>query len=534
MTPNSGLRGTPMAPLDVLVIGAGPTGLTMASELLLHGASVRIIDAQVEQLRESRAFGVQARTLELLDRRGLARDLISRGHTDLRVIRHTPGGRRAGIVLTDVGMRGTRFPFMLVVSQLETEDVLEAHLRSLGGSVERGVTLTGFEQDDAGVRAVISHPDGRTEQVHASYLVGADGAHSTVRQAAGIEFEGGTYERTWFLADLDVDGPLEPGWAHVFPTASSITMFVPLGRPAPWRLMAVELKRSSGAADTRATPTLEELQRVVERGVGLPLRLHSDVFRSRFRTHHRMAQRFRAGRVFLAGDAGHIHSPLGAQGMNTGIQDAWNLAWKLALVVGGHSPGELLDSYEAERMPIARHVLWFTDRLFAIAVSPALPARLWRGYGLPLVTALAARSRPLRRRLFRRLSQLEIEYRDSPISQQATGGLLPRAGQRLPDIELPSGQGWVHEQLDSPRHHLLVCEPPADPAGLARLQRRYDELVAVRRLPAGTWGGGVVLVRPDGYIAFRGTTDGPELGAYLQRWLQPPVPNPVQVPRPAH
>jgi 2-polyprenyl-6-methoxyphenol hydroxylase-like FAD-dependent oxidoreductase len=523
-----------MAPLDVLVIGAGPTGLTMASELLLHGASVRIIDAQVNQLRESRAFGVQARTLELLDRRGLARDLISRGHTDLRLIRHTPGGRRAEIVFTDVGMRDTRFPFMLVVSQLETEDVLEAHLRSLGGSVERGVTLTGFAQDDAGVRAVISHPDGRTEQVHASYLVGADGAHSTVRQAAGIEFEGGTYEMTWFLADLDVDGPLEPGWAHAFPTASSITVFVPLGRPAPWRLMAVELERSSGAADTRATPTLQELQRVVERGVGLPLRLHSEVFGSRFRTHHRMAQRFRAGRVFLAGDAGHIHSPLGAQGMNTGIQDAWNLAWKLALVVRGHSPGQLLDSYEAERMPVARHVLGFTDRLFAIMVSQTWPARLWRGYGLPVVTALAARSRPLRRRLFRRLSQLEIEYRDSPVSQQATGGLRPRAGQRLPDIELPSGQGWVHEQLDGPRYHLLVCEPPADPVGLAQLQRRYDELVAVRRLPAGTWGGGVVLVRPDGYIAFRGTTNGPELGAYLQRWLQPPVPKPAEVPHPAH
>ncbi|MBV8996424.1 MAG: FAD-dependent monooxygenase [Pseudonocardiales bacterium] len=506
-----------MADVDVLVVGAGPTGLTMAGELLYHGASVRLIDAAPDRAHTSRAFGVQARTLELFHARGLAAPLIARGHRNLHMVRHIVGRKPASLVLEDIGVRGTRFPFMLMVSQVDTEDILLAHFESLGGVVERCTELTGYEQDALGVTATLRRPDGTQEPLRAAYLIGADGAHSTVRKLAGIAFEGGTYETSWVLADLDVDGPLEPGALHFFISPTGLIAFVALRRPAPWRMMAVDLDTT---VTDRAAPTLAELQQMVNRRIDQPLHLYGDVWRSRFRVHHRMAERFRAGRVFLTGDAGHIHSPAGGQGMNTGIQDAWNLAWKLALVMHGQAPAELLDSYEAERIPVAQFLLRFTDRLFSLMVSSQPLARAWRSLLVPTATAMAARSRAARRLIFRTVSQLEIAYPDSPIVAQHSRRLRPRAGQRLPDIELPDGQGWLHDQL-TPRHNLLICQPPTDPTRLEQLQHRYHGLLDVRWLPPGTWGGGVVLVRPDGHIAFRGSVHGTELHDYLQRWLRP-------------
>ncbi|HEY6423422.1 MAG TPA: FAD-dependent monooxygenase [Pseudonocardiaceae bacterium] len=293
--------------VDVLVVGAGPTGLAMAAELRYHGARARLVDARSGRAHESRAFGVQARTLELLQSRGLADELIARGRTNLHMVRHSPGRKPARLVLADIGVRGTRFPFMLMVSQADTEDVLHAHLESLGGRTEFGTELVSFTQDDGGVSATLRRADGTTEQVHAAYLIGADGAHSTVREHAGIAFDGGTYAVSWVLADLDVDGPLEPGPVHLFIGPTGLNAFVTLKRPAPWRMMAVDLDATS--EQHSGAPALEELQQLADHKTDLPLRLHSDIWRSRFRVHHRIARRFRAGWVFLAGDAGHIHSP---------------------------------------------------------------------------------------------------------------------------------------------------------------------------------------------------------------------------------
>ncbi|MBV9449751.1 MAG: FAD-dependent monooxygenase [Streptosporangiaceae bacterium] len=505
-----------METLDVLVVGAGPTGLVMASELLLHGAAVRLIEARRDRLDQSRAPGIQPRSLELFDRRGLARELISRGESVRRFVRYAPGHKPVEITL-DMGARDTRFPAMLMVSQTETEDILERHLASLGGKIEREVTLTGLRQETDGVDATVRHADGNEELIRVRYLVGADGIRSTVRHLLEVPFAGESYPQSFLLADLAIDGPLEPGAFHMFVDPRGIAGFLPLQRPAPWRIIALEREAPPEEAPA---PTLDDIRQVAA-WTGLPLRFDDPVWISRFRVHLRMAAQFRRGRVFLAGDAAHVHSPAGGQGLNTGIGDAWNLGWKLALVAQGQAPDELLDSYEAERMPVARFVLRFTDRMFSVMVSSGPLPTLLRRAVTPSATSLLGRSRTLRHRVFRNTSQLGIEYRRSPIVAGTARRLRPRAGERLPDVKLPEGKGWLHELLDGPGHHLLVCQGPSDPERLTQLARRYQGLVTVVRPPEGTLGSGLVLVRPDGYVAFRGTDDLAALEGYLARRLRP-------------
>jgi 2-polyprenyl-6-methoxyphenol hydroxylase-like FAD-dependent oxidoreductase len=499
--------------IDALVVGAGPTGLIAASELLLHGASARLVETRRDRLDQSRAVAIQPRSLELLDRRGLARELIGRGEQVQRGLRYIPG-HKAAVMTFDVGDRNTRFPAMALVSQTETEEVLERYLGSLGGKIEREVTLTGIEQDSGGVTATLSHVDGQEEQVRARYLVGADGIRSTVRRLVGVPYEGESYTQSFLVADLTVDGPLPSDAFHMFFHTDGIAGFLPMRRPAPWRLIALE---RHAPPENAPEPTPDDLRKVIP-WTGLPLRFHDPVWISRFRIHLRMATRFRQGRVFLAGDAAHVHSPAGGQGMNTGLQDAWNLGWKVALVARGEAPEELLDSYEAERMPVARFVLRFTDRLFSFMISSRPLATIMRRVIFPSTSSLLGRSRMLRKRVFGNLSQLKIEYRDSPIVAGAAK-LRPRAGERLPDIELPTGEGRLHERLDGPGHHLLICQPPSDPEQLTRTTQCYRHLLTEHRLPDGTFGGGLALVRPDGYLAFRGTGDVAALESYLGRWF---------------
>ncbi|WP_157252743.1 FAD-dependent monooxygenase [Nonomuraea typhae] len=477
-----------MATIDVLVIGAGPTGLVLAADLRRHGASVRLIDARADRLDLSKAPGVQARTLELLDRRGLARELISRGAPTDSARLHVSKRRTTRFPL-EIGARDTRFPYLLMVSQTETEDILE---QALDIPVERQTRLISFTQDADGVTALLRRADGTEEEVRARYLVGSDGVRSTVREQLGIAFEGETYPRSFLLGDVHIDG-LDHDSLHIYPSRQGFALLIPLQRPAPWRLIAVE---PGVPRENAPEPTEADLHDALLGLSGGTLSLRDPVWISRFPVHCRMAARFRDGRVFLAGDAAHVHSPAGAQGMNTGMQDAWNLGWKLALVATGRAPAELLDSYEAERMPVAAYVLKFTDRIFSIQAS-----RHWLISGLRRLligpfARLISLARPLRQRAFRRISQLGIEYPDSP-------AITPGAGQRLADLELPDGN-WLHELLQGPGYHLLTPEP-------SNLGRSF---LTVHQVPVPE----ALLVRPDGYIAHRGQAG---LEAYLHRWLQP-------------
>jgi 2-polyprenyl-6-methoxyphenol hydroxylase-like FAD-dependent oxidoreductase len=396
------------------------------------------------------------------------------------------------VPMFDLDMADTAYPYLLLLSQAETERIVVEHLAAGGVDVRRRVELTGLTQTADSVECALRDADGRLETVHTRYVVGCDGAHSTVRRLAGIEFAGSTYPQVFALADLEADG-VEPGAAHVFLSGAGPLFFFPLEKPATWRLLAMR------PGSTSDTPLLAELQALADTYTGGGVRLRDPVWMTNFRLHLRAATAYRSGRLFLAGDAAHIHSPAGAQGMNTGIQDATNLAWKLAATLRG-GPPELLDTYQTERAPVGRRVLRLSDRAFTAATSTSPPVRFVRNQLVPLLLPLAARLRRGRSAVFRAASQLDIRYRDSPLSMDGPGAPRrgPRAGDRLPGA--PVGTSW----------HLL------SPARLEPVE--VPATVTVHHVFGQTF----VLVRPDGHIGYQSGPDGIDaLRAYIGRWLTP-------------
>lgn len=421
LTPDYG--GSMAEPLDVLVVGAGPTGLALAAQLRAYGTRFRIIDRSLDRARESRALAIQPRTLEALAGFGVTEELVARGNRAVQVRMHVPGGRVLRLPLFDIGCADTPYPYPLFLSQAETEAVLGAHLAERGVAIERSTVLRDLSPQDTYVTCRLSHGDGEREEVRARFVVGCDGAHSTVRSLAGIGFVGSTYPQTFLLADLEVDG-LERGAAHAYLSDAGMLFFFPLETPATWRMLAM---RPPDAPDEEVS--LGHLQAITDRYAGAAgsagsagegLRLRDAVWMTEFRLQNRGAAHYRAGRVFLAGDAAHIHSPAGAQGMNTGIQDALNLGWKLALTCRGAAPRALLDTYESERAPVGRNVLRFTDRAFTIATSRNPFIRRARTQLAPRLMPLALRFTALRGRAFRTLSELAIHYRRSPSPKRGT------------------------------------------------------------------------------------------------------------------
>jgi 2-polyprenyl-6-methoxyphenol hydroxylase-like FAD-dependent oxidoreductase len=530
---------------DVLVVGAGPTGLTLAAQLHAYGVSVRLIDRAPDRVHESRALAVQPRTLEVLRGLGLADELVARGNPAAQLRIHT-GSRVVRAQLFDIGLDDTAFPFLLFVSQAETETVLGDHLARCGIPVERGVTFERLHDGGDGLTCTVRHADRSPQRIWARYVAGCDGAHSTVRDQAGIGFVGGSYPQTFLLADLEVDG-LEAGTVNAFLTDRGPLLFFPLGHPAPWRLITMRPPGSrdgDGRAHVSTAPvSLAELQELTERAGAGRVRLGNPVWSTAFRLHHRHAARYRAGRVFLAGDAAHIHSPAGAQGMNTGIQDAVNLGWKLGMVIRGASPAELLDSYDAERRPVGEFVLRFTDRAFTAATSTHPVVRAVRTHLVPRLVPVVLRFRAGRAAAFRTVSQLGIGYRRSPAVEPGPRFTVrrPRSGDRLPDAQVVSAgeQRWLHEALGAPAFHLLLVGPAEgwDDHALAALGERHGAGLVVHRLdrrggrdvlsdPSGAVldllhvrGSAHFVVRPDGHVGYR--ADHRDLtGAqrYLSRW----------------
>jgi 2-polyprenyl-6-methoxyphenol hydroxylase-like FAD-dependent oxidoreductase len=503
------------AQLDVLVVGAGPTGLALATQLRAYETPFRIVDRSLDRARESRAPAIQPRTLEMLAGFGVTDELVDRGSTAVRLHLHLPR-RVLQVPVFDVGCEDTPYPFLLFLPQSETEAVLTARLAARDVTVERGTELVSAEREGGYVTCRLRCRDGSQETVRARYVVGCDGAHSTVRTQAGIAFEGHAYPQTFLLADLEVDG-LEPGAAHTYLTAAGMLFFFPLGTPATWRMIAMRPPGTSGDE-----VTLDLLQQITDDWTtdhtDRRLILRDPVWMTAFRIHNRGATHYRKGPFFLAGDAAHIHSPAGGQGMNTGIQDALNLGWKLAHVCRGAAPEELLQTYEAERAPVGHGVRRLTDRAFTLGTSSNPALRLARTHLAPRLAPLLLRTARPRARLFRTVSELGIHYRRGPVS--ATGPHRPRqgpqAGDRLPDV--PPG---LQKRTAAPGYHLLLTGPAHlwPPASLAR--GRHD-LVSVHHLgtdspwPAVTH----ALVRPDGHLGYvaRGT-DLTDLRTYLDRWL---------------
>ena len=536
-------------PVDVLVVGAGPTGLALAAELAAFGTKVQVVDGKAHPVAESRALALQPRTLEVL--RGIVTDrLLERGNPAVQLQWHA-GGRTATLPLFDMGMDDTAYPFLLFLSQAETEQVLVDHLAQQRVDVLWNTRLIeSTRATDGTLVCDLAGATGKRRQVKARYLVGCDGAHSTVRDQAGIAFTGGRYPQTFLLADADADG-LEPDTAHVWFGANGPLFFFPLLRPAAWRLLTPRPGGGQGPTVTEVptdvgTVDLDELQSVVDFATGGTVKLATPIWATAFQIHHRHAETYRAGSSFLAGDAAHIHSPAGAQGMNTGIQDAVNLGWKLALVCRGVAPERLLDTYDLERRPVGAFVLRFTDRAFTAATSNAPLVRFARTHLAPRGLALARRLPRARAVAFRTVSQLDVRYPDTLAASDdghARPSLLrrwsarlphPRPGERLPDVQVDDANhhpGWFLDGLTDPAFHLLLCGSPSawDELALTMMTSRYGDLLRIHRIKPVTsaiadhWGvdhTAHLLVRPDGHVAYRREdADLSGAAALLARWL---------------
>ena len=484
---------------DVLICGAGPTGLMLALRLARSGVDVRIVDAAAEAGTTSRALVVHARTLEFYRQMGLADAFLEEG-VRFEAVNLWVGGRRVRrVAFHELGKGMSAFPYMMVCTQDRHERFLIEHLRRAGVQVQRKVELVDFQQTEGGIRARLRHGDGTEEACEAAYLAGCDGARSKVRDVLGAGFPGGTYAQFFYVADVDGSGPVMNDELHVALDDAAFLGIFPLRGNRTARLIgSIRAEQES----VRESLRFEDVGGHVAARMGIQVERVN--WFSTYRVHHRVANRFRQGRVFLLGDAAHIHSPVGGQGMNTGLGDAVNLAWKLAEVVQGHAKAALLDSYEPERMAFAKQLVGTTDRAFVVATSPGRIARFVRMKVVPRVLPVLFHFRAVKRLMFRTVSQVAIHYRRSPLSAGALGGV--HGGDRLPWVppDAASAAPDNFAGLDGRQWRVHVYGTPQP--GIAETCRALAlplDVFAWR--PAmgkvGLTEHALYLVRPDGYVA---------------------------------
>jgi 2-polyprenyl-6-methoxyphenol hydroxylase-like FAD-dependent oxidoreductase len=482
---------------DVLIVGAGPTGLVLALLLTRLGIRVRIVDKAAEPGTTSRALAVQARTLELYQQIGLSDAVVNRGRKMTTVNLWTRGRHVAHVIFGDMGRGLSPFPYALIYPQDEHERLLIDRLATAGVQVERQTELVAFEQTADGVRASLRRQDGGTHTCEATYLAGCDGAHSLVREGLGIGFPGGTYDHLFYVADVEAGGAVMNGELHAALDTTDFLIVFPLKDEGRARLIGTVQKEPGQQDDHLSWDDVS--QRVLE---WLRIDVEQVHWFSTYRVHHRVADRFQKGRAFLLGDAGHIHSPVGGQGMNTGIGDAVNLAWKIADVTHGRADASLLDSYEPERIAFARHLVATTDQAFTGATSDAAIARHVRLDILPAIAPAVFAFGPTRRLMFRTISQIAIQYRGSSLSKGRAGDV--HGGDRLPWVPatrndrdnfapLTSLTWQVHVYGDATSGVRSACEERDLPLHVFPWRKEMSR--------AGLQRNAVYLVRPDGYVA---------------------------------
>jgi 2-polyprenyl-6-methoxyphenol hydroxylase-like FAD-dependent oxidoreductase len=489
----------------VLIVGGGPTGLVLALWLTRLGVTVRIVDKAAEPGTTSRALAVQARTLELYAQIGLAETVIA-GGVKVGTINFWVHGRRAASAsLERIGEGLSPYKFALVFPQDAHERLLIERLQEAGVRVERRTELVRFTQNVQGVVATLRRPDGSEETCEAAYIAGCDGASSVVRQQIGADFPGGTYSGLFYVADVEATGPVVDGQLHVDLEDADFVLVFPLRGAGRLRIVG---NVSDVAGASPGALTFETVRgKAVEH---LGLRVHKVNWFSTYRVHHRVASTFRDGRAFLLGDAAHVHSPVGGQGMNTGIGDAVNLAWKLAAVLKGTAPASLLDTYEPERIAFARRLVETTDRAFTVVTRRGPIARRVRTRVVPFIAPRLFQFGPTRRFMFRTLSQIVVNYRHSSLSAGVAGSV--HGGDRLPWVALTGGGdnftpltslNWQVHVYGAVRTNVAeTCAQLGLPLHSFSWQR---EMAA-----AGLVDGALYLLRPDGYIALADPTSDPE------------------------
>jgi 2-polyprenyl-6-methoxyphenol hydroxylase-like FAD-dependent oxidoreductase len=513
-----------MKQTDVLIIGAGPTGLVLALWLTKLGAKVRIVDKTAEPGTTSRALAVQARTLELYQQLDLTEAVVAKGHHVPAVNLWVKGERAARLGFESVGFGLTPYPFLHIFPQDQHERLLIERLHALGVAVERQTELVGFTDEKDRIAARLRGPDGREVDCAAAYIAGCDGARSIVRETVGTGFPGGTYRQIFYVADVEASGPALNGELHVDLDEADFLAIFPLAGQGRARLIGTVRDERADRADTMT------FSDVSDRAIShLKVEVKQVNWFSTYHVHHRVTEHFRKGRAFLLGDAAHIHSPAGGQGMNTGIGDAINLAWKLAAVVAGRAPDGLLDSYEAERIGFARRLVATTDRVFSFATADGWIADIMRTRVAPLLIPMATAFRPVREFMFRTVSQITLSYRGGPLSRGAAGHV--RGGDRLPWVRIDDADNFatlaamdwqVHVYGVANAELTAWCGTHDVPLHIFGWRSEYEK--------AGLARDALYLLRPDSYVALADSSGAADvLARYFEDHGIRPAARPVSV-----
>jgi 2-polyprenyl-6-methoxyphenol hydroxylase-like FAD-dependent oxidoreductase len=496
---------------QVLIAGAGPTGLVLALWLTRLGVKLRIVDKAPRAGTTSRALAVQARTLEFYSQIGLADAVVQAGRK-VGAMNLWVGGRIVTQVpVHEIGVGLGPYDYMFIFPQDEHEALLEGALAELGVKVERDTELTGFTDDGDCVRAVLRNPEGMEEMCEALYLAGCDGARSKVRETLDTGFPGGTYSQLFYVADVEASGEPVDGNLNIDLDQADFLAVFPLKADGHVRLVGAVSDERAKHADTLTFDDVSH-QAIDD----MKIAVSKVNWFSTYHVHHRVTDHFRKGRSFLLGDAAHIHSPAGGQGMNTGIGDAVNLSWKLAAVLNKRAPAALLDSYEPERIGFARRLVQTTDRAFTLASAEGKLAERIRTQWVPLIAPALTGLEPVRRFAFRTVSQMVVNYRRGPLSEGAAGDVW--GGDRLPWVKLANGADNFTplETLDWQVHVYGEASAELSQACQARGLdlRRIPWTPAMRK--TGVKQDALYLVRPDGYVALaEAKGDAERLLAYL-------------------
>ncbi len=490
---------------DVLIIGAGPTGLSLACQLIRYDIDFIIIDKSGGVTDYSKALGVHARTLEIYEQLDIAEKAVSQG-TIAGKVRMLVGAKVRGEVdLSHMGQGLSQYPYMLVLEQSKNERLLYDYMQAHGKDVLWQTELESFLQTDAMVTAQVKTASGESITIEAKYLVGCDGPKSLVRHALGLGFEGSTFERLFYVADVQIDWSFPHNALHVCLARSSGMAFFPMSGEKRYRIVGVfpeDFNKDEGET------LYEEIEQRIKDESQIDLNISHVNWFSTYKVHTRHVEKFSSGRCFLAGDSAHVHTPAGGQGMNTGIQDAYNLAWKLAFVLQGKADTKILDSYNQERLKNAKHLVQSTDRMFNLVSSSGWLLKFMRTVVMPALAQYIINLKVVRNSFFPFISQIGISYRDSALSKHdGNEEFTIKAGDRMPYFLVDGAS--IYDKLREPKFHLLAFTYNVQTAS-NEIESDYVNMLDYQVLPlspdvAKTFGTDkpfTVLLRPDNYIGF--------------------------------
>ena len=504
---------------DVLIVGAGPTGLTLACQLVRYGIDFVLIEKNPGVTTKSKAIGIQARTLEIYEQLGLAPQAIDRGQIAGKIRIIADRKVRGQVDLSDMGRDLSPYPYLFILEQNENEQLLYEYLQSHQQEVQWQTELEHFTQDEIGVTAQVKTADGLSETIVAKYLVGCDGARSPVRHSLGLTFEGSTLERLYYVVDAQIDWEFSADAGYGCISRDTLIFFFPMAGENRYRIVGTFPEGFDQNVDEILYETIEQH---IQADTKLSLNISNVKWFSVYKVNTRAVNQFSVGRCFVAGDAAHVHSPAGGQGMNTGIQDAYNLAWKMAFVIKGAASEKLLDTYNEERLPNAQRLLETTDRAFNVLVGSNWFFSFMRMKILPLVAKYAIGRDLVGKNIFSAISQIRLNYRDDSLSNHdGDKDFKVKAGDRMPYF-LVDGES-IYDRLHAPKFHLLVFSDSEHGVRDLRQELEQESVDAILQwrgfanefkiIPLSPQISGIfgidkpfqLLLRPDNYIGFIST-----------------------------